>query len=190
MSREGRPRWAFNERFFIGHPDNPMLERWRLFSTPWFGLYVHFIYREDLDPVPHDHPWRFTSLVLRGGYWEELHERPGDGRSRLVARRRWSLHHFPLHHAHRIVVVAPKTVTLVFLGRKVRTWGFYDGPTWVDYRDALGLRPTEGVASAGKWRAVDHQESTIGRHRPDCPAQSAIGRCDFCKGSNLMRALP
>lgn len=144
MSREGRKRWALNERFVIGKPGNPMLERWRVFSTPWFGLYVHRIYREDLDPVPHDHPWRFRSLVLAGGYTEEVHERPGSGECRDISHGRLSLHAFPLHRAHRITYVKPRTVTLVLVGRKVRTWGFYDGPRFVDYRDALGLRPTEG----------------------------------------------
>jgi hypothetical protein len=144
MSREGRARWGLNEHFVIGRPGNPMMERWRLVQTPWFGLYVHFIYREDLDPVPHDHPWAFRSLVLHGGYFEELHERPGNGHSREVWHGPRSLHRFPLHWAHRIVHVQPGTITLVLVGRKVRTWGFYDGSTWMDYRDALGLRPAEG----------------------------------------------
>lgn len=147
MSREGRSRWGLNQTFVIGKQGNPMMKRWRLIQTPWFGIYVHFIYREDLDPVPHDHPWRFASLVLRGGYFEELHERPGSGSYRGVSWKRGSFHRFPMHHAHRIVVVLPKTTTLVFVGRKERVWGFYDGQRWIDYRDALGLRPTEGVWS-------------------------------------------
>lgn len=146
MSREERKRWSVNQRFVIGKPGNPMMERWRLLQTPWFGIYVHFIYREDLDPIPHDHPWAFTSFVLAGGYTEELHERPGSGSCRLTTHRRWSMHRFPLHHAHRIVGVAPGTVTLCIVGRKQRIWGFYDGAWWVDYRDALALRPTEGYA--------------------------------------------
>jgi hypothetical protein len=56
----------------IGQPGNPMMERWRLLQTPWLGIYVHFIHREDLDPIPHDHPWQFRSFVLRGGYNEEF----------------------------------------------------------------------------------------------------------------------
>src|SRR5215472_16418100 len=121
--RRRRGRWTFNSRFLIGKPGNPMMERWRLIQTPLFGIYVHRIYREDLDPVPHDHPWRFWSLVLRGGYIEHLHERPGNGQMRWVRHGRWSLHQFPLHHAHRIISVRPKTVTLVLVGRKVRNWG-------------------------------------------------------------------
>lgn len=149
MSREGRRRWGFNEHFIIGKQDNPMLDRWRLIQTPLGGIYVHFIYREDLDPVPHDHPWRFTSIILRGGYTEEVHRKPGHmPRSfKLIERHAGDLHRFPLRWAHRIVAVEPGTVTLVFVSRKLRTWGFWDGPRWVDYRDALGLRPTEGVSS-------------------------------------------
>jgi len=152
---EARRRWAFNSRFLIGKPGNPMMERWRLIQTPLFGIYVHFIYREDLDPVPHDHPWRFWSLVLRGGYTELL--RP-DARladsDRPSAHLRGSVHHFPLSSAHRITAVQPGTVTLVLVGRKVRTWGFYDqsrGNAFVDWRDALGIRPTEGSRSTGKY---------------------------------------
>lgn len=144
MSREGRSRWGINERFVIGRPGNPMLERWRLLQTPWFGVYVHFIHREDLDAWPHDHPWSFVSLVLRGGYVEELFDRPGDGAFRLVERLAGSVHRFPLHKAHRIVSTRPGTTTLCVVGRKARSWGFYAGAEWVDYRDALGLRPIEG----------------------------------------------
>jgi len=142
-----RRRWALNERFVIGQPGNPMMERWRLLQTPWLGIYVHFIYREDLDPVPHDHPWQFRSLVLRGSYTE--HYWP-DARvwehSRRQSFGRWSWHRFPLAAAHRITSVTPGTVTLVFVGSKRRTWGFWHRGRFTDYRDALDLRPTEGVA--------------------------------------------
>lgn len=152
---ERRYRWAFNSRFLIGKPGNPMMERWRLIQTPLFGLYVHFIYREDLDPVPHDHPWRFWSLVLRGGYREEYHPDVREiGTSRQQQHEPWSVHEFPLRAAHRITSVEPRTVTLVLVGRKLRTWGFYDerrGNAFVDWRDALGIRPTEGSRSTGKY---------------------------------------
>lgn len=146
-------RWTFNTRFLVGAPGNPMMERWRLIQTPLFGIYVHFIYREDLDPVPHDHPWRFWSWVLRGGYVEWVRD---DVRvlyeDRWESHARWSFHGFPLRSAHRITRVEPNTVTLVFVGRKLRTWGFYeDDGHFVDYRDALHLRTTEGVVSTGKY---------------------------------------
>lgn len=152
MSRENRKRrWGLLQTFVIGKQDNPMMKRLRLIQTPWFGVYLHFIYREDLDPVPHDHPWNFWRIVLRGGYLERYWTDPARGRDVLTSpgRRRWS--RVPVEHAHRIVVVQPGTVSLVVVGRKRRVWGFW-GPredqtprTWVDYRDALGLRPQEGV---------------------------------------------
>ncbi len=152
MSREGRARWAFNERFIIGKQDNPMMVRWRLAQTPWFGVYIHFIYREDLDPVPHDHPWMFWRMVLRGGYIENYLTDPAHGDALPQMILPWRPLRFPTHHAHRIVMVKPGTVSLVVVGRKRRAWGFW-GPqeshaprVWVDYRDALGLRPQEGVS--------------------------------------------
>lgn len=168
--RQGRWSWAFmrrdtydgpgrkwtRNRFLIGKPGNPMMERWRLIQTPLFGIYVHQIYREDLDPVPHDHPWRFWSLVLRGGYEEEYYADTrmivGDAERRHFYDR-WDFHHFPLNKAHRITEVRPGTVTLVLVGRKVRTWGFYDMGRFVDWREALGIRPTEGARSTGKYLA-------------------------------------
>jgi len=151
MSRERRPRWGILQTFVIGKQDNPMMKRLRLVQTPLFGVYVHFIYREDLDPVPHDHPWTFWRCVLRGGYMENYLDDPGRGQYRLRVQRQWRVGRFPTDHAHRIVVVKPGTVSLVIVGRKRRVWGFWGSVegimprTWVDYRDALGLRPTEGV---------------------------------------------
>lgn len=153
MSREGRSRWSLNETFVIGKQDNPMMKRWRLIQTPWFGLYVHFIYREDLDLVPHDHPWNFWRVVLRGGYGERYFSEPAVGEGRYQAIQPFRPSRVPTSAAHRIWHVEPGTVSLVLVGRKHRVWGFW-GPdenhaprTWVDYRDALGLRPTEGVWS-------------------------------------------
>jgi hypothetical protein len=144
-------RWGFNSRFVIGKQDNPMMERWRVIQTPWFGLYVHFIYREDLDPIPHDHPWQFWRMVLRGGYQENYTEWPNvtaQTHARVVRALRPS--RVPTSHAHHITSVLPGTVSVVLVGPKHRTWGFWEPrlngtSAWVDYRDALHLRPTEGA---------------------------------------------
>lgn len=147
-------RWDFNSKFVIGQPGNPMLMRWRILQTPLFGIYVHFIYREDLDPVPHDHPWSFWSFVVHGGYWERLYPDARTPTNRPQRHGMWTMHHFPLRSAHMITSVKRRTITVVFVGRKVRSWGFWDNgghvnqrPVWVDYRDALRLRPAEGWAA-------------------------------------------
>ena len=35
------------------------------------GIFLHVIHRQDDDRDPHDHPWDFTSVILKGGYWDE-----------------------------------------------------------------------------------------------------------------------
>lgn len=165
MSREGRKRWSLFEVFVIGRQDNPLMKRVRLVQTPLGGIYLHFIYREDLDPVPHDHPWEFWRIVLRGAYVEHFFDWPASGRWVARVQRRWRIGRFRTDQAHRIVGVEPGTVSLVVTGPKKRVWGFWcpkellllaarqdvygqlmaQGMTWVDYRDALSLRPYEEV---------------------------------------------
>lgn len=140
-------RWAFMSRKVIGAQDNPMLIRWRLLQTPWFGLYLHFIHREDLDRLPHDHPWTFWTWVIRGEYREEFWPDARLIGNPYVApwhQRRWRgmFRHFPRGAAHRITWVSPHVTTLVLVGPKCRTWGFYDGMgnfiDWRDYHEPAG----------------------------------------------------
>lgn len=113
------------------------LRRLRLVATPWGGIYLHWIYLPDDDRDPHDHPWRFTSIVLRGAYNEIVYRQRGGylrGDSYTSHRRaRWSRHVMPLHLAHRIEWVAPKTLTLVIVGRKQKEWGFWTPTGWVPW---------------------------------------------------------
>lgn len=138
-------RWALMSRKVIGRPDNPMVIRWRLLQTPWFGIYLHFIHREDLDRLPHDHPWSFWTWIVRGSYDEEFFAdtrriRVGDSCVTRQTRPRWSVRRFPAMAAHRITAVRGNVTTLVLVGRKFRTWGFYDGAgrfiDWRDYHDS------------------------------------------------------
>lgn len=128
-------RWGLWERKAIGPAEDPMLVRYRVIRTPWFGLFIHKLLREDRSRHPHDHPWPFVSAVLVGGYREELAERfqhrgtratfrergPGSTRA-LPATGLW--HRFV--HLHR-----QPTWTLVLVGRKCNQWGFLlaDGTT-------------------------------------------------------------
>lgn len=143
------------QTFLIGQPGNPMLRRLRLIQTPHFGVYLHFIYREDLDPIPHDHPWTFWRMVLWGGYSENHWSDPRYDQT-MAHRRiaRWRVSRFPTTEAHWITAVEPGTVSLVVVGPRRRVWGFWEAQElathrrlWVDYRDALSLRPTEGSRS-------------------------------------------
>lgn len=54
--------------------NNPYMLRWFLFRSQRFDklprLYLHKFLRSDDDRAPHDHPWWFVSIILRGSYTE------------------------------------------------------------------------------------------------------------------------
>lgn len=128
------PRWAFWLRMVIPCDEHAYyLVRLRLIQTPWFGVYLHDIHEPDSGRDPHDHPWTFVSIVLRGGYLEHLWTHPiGDplGVARLH-HNRWSVHRMQRQHAHRIVLCDPGTKTLVLTGPRRGNWGFYTPHGWV-----------------------------------------------------------
>lgn len=104
-------------------------------------LYLHKFYRGDEDLHFHDHPWRFTSLILTRGYWEET---PFDSKAPLP-RRTWrpfmaedgeerirvfykpfTLLFRPAIWKHRVVLKDTAPVwTIVKTGVKERNWGFW-----------------------------------------------------------------
>lgn len=49
----------------------PILTRWYLLSTKWFGIKLHHIHKSD--PEFHNHPWWGISIIF-GWYWEEYEE--------------------------------------------------------------------------------------------------------------------
>jgi hypothetical protein len=118
------------------NPDDVYLRRLRIFNTPWVSLYLHWIYEEDLDRFPHDHPWGFWSFIIRGGYTEETYDRVG-GTPVLRSWRRWSMHHMPLGKAHKIVRVSEPLMTLVLTGRRAQVWSFWTPQGKVPYADYL-----------------------------------------------------
>lgn len=113
------------------------LRRLRILQTPWFSIYLHWINEPDADRDPHDHPWNFWSLILRGSYIERVHDNPDDI-GHIQAWQRGSLHYMHQTQAHRITAVTASVLTLVITGRRVRPFCFWtpDGLVrWDRYRD-------------------------------------------------------
>jgi hypothetical protein len=114
------------------------LHRLRVVQTPWLAVYLHDLNLPDSDRDPHDHPWSFWSLVLRGGYTERLFPYPhvvGVESWKRQTWRRWSLHRMDTAQAHMIDQVEPRTKTLVITGRRRRTWGFWTVDGWVPWQE-------------------------------------------------------
>jgi hypothetical protein len=106
-------------------------------------FYLHKFYRGDEDPHLHSHPWKFTSLILMGGYWEETldsdaHLADGNGTHRCFTLgpdgehrvqqwyRRFSILHRPATWRHRVILDNTSPVwTIVKTGVKERSWGFW-----------------------------------------------------------------
>lgn len=132
------------------------LRRLRVLQTPWFAVYVHWLYLPDGDRDPHDHPWSFWSLVLKGGYLEEFFswqtgERrwcPDIGPSATKVWRRGSLHRMGVKAAHRIrLLTRTPTVTLIVTGRRRQSWGFWTPDGFVHWRNYDGGRGPDPFAS-------------------------------------------
>lgn len=131
------PRWAlFSGMHIMADDGSSYLRRMRIVETPWFGVFLHHIDSTDNDQDPHDHPWNFVSLVVRGGYTEQVLAL--DANASYVRRwLTWSFHVMDRRHAHRITELVPGTVTLILHGKRRGSWGFYTPSgfrDWSEYR--------------------------------------------------------
>jgi hypothetical protein len=126
------------DRFHIEKNGVLYLDRLRIMQTPWFGVMLHRIHTPDLDRDPHDHPWPFASLILRGWYTEELWDTADIASgSRHRIRSRWSVKTIRLSQAHKIRAVGEGLLTLVITGRRQGSWRFWTETGPVDWRDYL-----------------------------------------------------
>lgn len=137
------PRWALWRTLTIPCENGLVyLVRLRIIQTPWFGIYLHDIHEPDADRDPHNHPWSFVSIVLRGHYVERLYEDPNSDifHSRLHARMRWSLHKMGRTSAHRIIEAAPGLKTLILVGPRRSNWGFFTENGYVPWQEYEGAK--------------------------------------------------
>lgn len=66
----------FKRQDITGSDNSTYMVRWILIGCRFFSIRVHKFVRDDHD-VPHDHPWDFFTIILKGGYWEtEYHGEP------------------------------------------------------------------------------------------------------------------
>jgi hypothetical protein len=134
------PRWALWSRMTIPCENGLMyLARLRIIQTPWFGIYLHDIYEPDAARDPHNHPWSFVSIVLRGSYTELLW--PDAEHAWWIVRqthRRWSIHRMSRQSAHRIAYAAPGLKTLILTGPRRSNWGFFTPAGFVPWQQYEG----------------------------------------------------
>ena len=110
--------------------DEPYLERYYVFlkdrGTFPFNIFLHKFLKSDPDDL-HDHPWRYFTFILRGGYWEYTptgkHWR-GPGHFRVCNSE----------SLHRIEVEPGVHAWSLFIPfSKVREWGFIKENKWIPH---------------------------------------------------------
>lgn len=139
-------RWPFRwpKKYVIGRAGNPYLTRWDLVGNRhgWGPhLFLHLFHRSDSDAALHTHPWRFISLILKGGYWEQTH-------TGTTWKKPLSLLYRPKTWAHRIILekgTEGNVWTLVLTGWKAQPWGFLCKKGWVHWKTVVE-REDSGLA--------------------------------------------
>ncbi len=130
--------------------DNEFIRRLHVIKTPWFAICLHWILKPDPEPWLHDHPVSFLSIVLKGWYKEKRKVYVRDftlgfvgDEDRSGKRKWWNFIRASIYDRHTITECDPGTVTLCFMGPKVREWGYHlkeddsvgEGASWVYWKD-------------------------------------------------------
>jgi hypothetical protein len=135
---------VYLRRFFIWRPKD---------KSKGGSVFLHHIINSDDDPDPHDHPFDFTSIILRGGYHDErwwwwnmegtnspshrfgpIYE---EVRPLTVVRRH-------AEHIHRVRLHPKRSAwTLVFTGPYRREWNFITKTGFVHWRKYMGFSDSD-----------------------------------------------
>lgn len=132
----GQPLWGISRDYWVNIGGEPFLRRKILVICPWFGIFLTRIYApDDAKRDPHDHSRWFASLILSGGYAENVYDDPARLMPVTRRHRRGSVHMMPVSRAHAITAVAGPLRTLVLAGPSRGTWAFWTPAGKVDWKD-------------------------------------------------------
>lgn len=100
----------------------------------WFNIFLHNFKSSD-DPVFHDHPWAWCTIILKGGYWEHTIDgaRTWRGPGSICFRKATDMHWVELKPGC-------DTWTLFMHGKRNRNWGFLVDNNWIYWKDYLANR--------------------------------------------------
>lgn len=112
-----------------------------LLQTFGIAVRIHEILRSDEGRDPHDHPWPYLTVILRGGYTEERYNADGE-----LASVKWhdpgSILYRPANSWHRLTLPPGSVTTTLFVtGRYCNGWGFNVDGAKVPYKQYLGDQP-------------------------------------------------
>jgi len=142
----------------------PYLDRYYVFLKNRnhfpFNITLHKVMVSD-EPVLHDHPWGYATLILKGGYWEHIPLRNETTGGVVGTTRVWrGPGHFryrtsdDLHWLELEKDEAGNEIpcwSLFFMGKKKKEWGFFPyvdtedmnrGYKWIHNEEYLNARNT------------------------------------------------
>lgn len=137
----------------------PYLERYYMGTVQGRQIWLHRFVRDDAERHVHDHPWTALSIILTGGYTEQVASLVTSGRaparSTLLTRQHDRLaptiNLIGASRMHRIMSVKPDTWTLMIVGpRHGKGWFFYSQtPDGVRARQPFSSTPDDWWRTAG-----------------------------------------
>ncbi len=114
--------------------------RYRLLQTPWFAIYIHQILRSDEELDMHDHPWKFTSVILSGSYEETVTSPPYFDTTRWLRHYQGDVVEHAAEEAHRLRLTSKEVWTLVITSGRKREWGYQTKTGWLGHKEYRQLK--------------------------------------------------
>jgi hypothetical protein len=133
-------RSLFLVKEIVSQEGNVYFIRYRLLHTPWLAIYIHHILRSDEDLDPHDHPFGFHSILLKGAYSEDAWYPPNfNEKQSKVCYAGDVVEHAP-EDAHKLTLLTKDVWTLVFAGKRTRYWGYQTPVGWIGHKEYRQLK--------------------------------------------------
>lgn len=133
LEKHGKARMIERKEHASGKWIN-YLKRHYLIRIKLIGAFLHQFWSSDEDGV-HDHPWDNITIILRGGFYEEL----ADGQ--ILWRPPGFFCFRKAEQFHRIILkpgTEGKVWTLFIRFRRRRQWGFLLNKEWVHHNVLTG----------------------------------------------------
>ncbi len=120
-------------------------------------VYLHKFESSDVDLELHNHPWEAKALILAGGYLEERRCEHASGAYYVdrFPRRPGQVNALRADTFHRVLLFERDCWTLIKVGERVQTWGFWNRDTgiFIHWKDMQAHRE---AARAAKEAADKH----------------------------------
>jgi len=133
-------RYFFLVKEIISKEGHVHFRRYRLLETPWLKIYIHQICRSDMEMDSHDHPWNFSSVILKGAYQEDSWYSPYFDKRNINTYYLGDVIEHNAADAHKLTLLSKEVWTLVFAYGRNRYWGYQTKAGWIGHKEYRQLK--------------------------------------------------